>query len=310
MWKLFKNLVILFVIGFAIFFYRAPLKTMWSQVIGHYLPCTEPISYSVASFDPRFGISEEYFLSALRDAEAMWEGPMGMELFQYTEYGVLDINLIYDTRQESTVKLRELGISVQNTRASYDELRTRYDSISRNYESGKTAFQTRVAAFEKRKDAYEAEVSRVNRRGGATPNELNRLNAEKAYLNSEVTYLENEEDRLNRLVVEVNALARSLNQLAAILNVNVDKFNTIGGALEGEFEEGTYRSSAGAQHIDIYQFDNRTKLVRVLAHELGHALGLDHSDDEKAIMYRLNNGFNETLNASDIAMLKTHCGIE
>jgi predicted Zn-dependent protease len=48
----------------------------------------------------------------------------------------------------------------------------------------------------------------------------------------------------------------------------------------------------------------------VLAHELGHALGLDHNEDSKAIMYRLNNGINEKLTNTDLVALKALCGIK
>lgn len=90
--------------------------------------------------------------------------------------------------------------------------------------------------------------------------------------------------------------------------------NSIGQSRGEEFTEGEYKSEYKSgvyeQEIDIYEFSTKAKLRRVLAHELGHALGLDHVEDPKAIMYRLNQGTNDTLTKDDLAELKTYCNIK
>ncbi|HEY0220800.1 MAG TPA: matrixin family metalloprotease [Candidatus Paceibacterota bacterium] len=292
------------------FLYRDKIKHIWQQSFSSFFPCKAVITYDLGQFDTKFGVSKVDFLKSVSDAEKIWESAIGKDLFKYEEGGRLKINLVYDTRQETTQKLKSTGIAVENTKASYDSLKIKYSNLSSEYESLKNSFESRLNDFQKRKSTYDAEVSQVNSRGGANKATYNRLNAERDYLNKEVSIINQLQGSLNQKIDEINTLAETLNNLAKTLNITVDRFNTIGATLGGEFEEGTYTSSGSGQAINIFQFDSRTKLVRVLAHEFGHALGLEHNEDSKAIMYRLNNGINEKLTTTDIKELKALCGIK
>ncbi|TSC70329.1 MAG: peptidase M10A and M12B matrixin and adamalysin [Parcubacteria group bacterium Gr01-1014_46] len=306
--KIFNIVFLVAVVVFG-YFYRDQIQNIWSQSLTRYFPCRTPISYSIGSFDKKFGVSEKDFLGALEDAEDIWEKTINKDLFKHVAEGSLKVNLIYDVRQDTTLQLKNMGVVVENTRGSYDSMKLRYDSLIAQYNEEKRIFESRLADFEVRKRAYDVEVTAVNKRGGANKETFNRLNTEKNYLNQEIIYINQLQANLNQKAENINALTTTLNQLATNLNLNVKKFNTIGSSLGGEFEEGTYSSDVNGQRIDIYQFENRSKLVRVLAHELGHALGLEHLEDSKAIMYRLNNGYNEKATASDILQLKNLCGI-
>jgi len=296
-------------IGAAIFLFRGELGSISTRLEGQFLPCSQPITYTIGSFDSQFGISKSAFLSAVAEAEVIWEKPIGKDLFAYAPNGNLKINLVYDFRQEATQKLKALGITVGNDKTSYNALKSKYDAMQTDYLQQKSAYDARVAALQSRENAYEAAVAYQNKRGGAARDTYNQLNAEKASIAAEVAAINALRTGLNAEASNTNAIVVTLNRLVVELNLNVGQFNAIGQEQGAEFEEGVYKSGASGEEIDIYQFDTNARLVRVLAHELGHALGLAHVSDPKAIMYRLNESMNEKLTAADLAEVKTRCGL-
>ncbi|MBI3442344.1 MAG: matrixin family metalloprotease [Candidatus Sungbacteria bacterium] len=292
------------------------LENLLGRLGGKLNPCDRPIPYSTGSFDARFGISRSDFLGAIREAEQIWEKPIKRELFVNASdtstpdtKARLKINLIYDARQDATVKLRKYGMTIRDSRESYDALKTNYESLKNEYAQEKALFDSQAAALQQREDAYNKEVETWSARGGAPPEEYDRLNAERAAIDQDIAKINQIKDDLNAKVDRINAMVIVLNRLAETLNIEVAHYNQIGSQSSGEFEEGVYLNGPTGQEVDIYQFDDRAKLVRVLAHELGHSLDLDHLTNPKAIMYRLNQGANEKPTPEDLAALKKHCGI-
>ena len=300
----FKYIVILGVLGGVGYHYREPLQNF-------IVPCSTPITYTLGDFDTKFGISREYFLKALADAEAIWEKPLGKEFFAYSsDAGRMKVNLVYDYRQEASNKLDTISDKVAGGRAEYDAQKAKLNTLKAQYTPMKASFDAALAAFNARKSSYDAEVARWNAQGGAPRAEYAKLEAQRTALQSEASQVQAAQVRLNTLVADINAQVAVVNRLATSLNISVDSYNDVGSSLGESFEEGLYESTAAGRSITIFEFDDRAKLVRVLAHELGHALGLDHVEDPKAIMYAFNQSANEKLTADDIAAVKTQCGIK
>lgn len=308
--NLFKNLFALLLLGGVVFYFYPQIKVSVFQLRHQYLPCIAPVKYSLGDFDDRFGMTEEEFLDVLKEAEQVWETPMNNELFKYTENKNTEsvkINLIYDSRQESTEKLKTIGGAVDEARASYDALKEKFDNLKTEYLKMKSAFEARFALLETRKNQYEKEVEYVNAQGGATKEEYRRLEQEKLYINKEIEEINQIQKILNAKALSVNELVNSLNSLASSLNLDVRKFNEVGSENGEEFEEGIYESDMLGTRINVFQYENRDKLLRVLAHEFGHALGLEHIDNKEAIMYRLNSGENLTPTEDELNALRQRC---
>lgn len=312
--KITKFIILLFVIGGTAYYFKQPIENLLLRVENKILPCQQPIIYSFGFFDERFGITKSDFSDAVSNAIRVWEKPINKKLFKYSDdssqLGILKINLIYDYRQEMTIKLKNLGIQLNDDKSTYDKIKTEYELMRGSYEEKKTVLDSLINAFNVDKADYDKQVGYWNSRRGAPEKEFNKLNLISVQLKERVELINKLQKEINGLIDNINVLADELNRLAYILNLNVSKYNNIGQQNGGEFQEGLFKRDIKGDAIDIYEFANNEQLMRVLEHELGHALGLEHLENPEAIMYMLNQGKNENLTVDDITALKNKCGIK
>jgi len=274
-------------------------------------PCQKPITYSINSIDQKFNLSNEEIQSALKQASEIWSKPLNKELFAYaTTSGQIKINFAYDYRQETTEKLKKLGITLENSQKSYDEMKAKYESLDTVYQKEKIAVANLIKNFNNRKAAYTAEVEKWNAQGGAPEGVYEKLSETQKSLQTETVAINARTDKLNEMVDELNALGSTLNRLARELNLNVKQYNTTGATTGQVFQEGVYIQDETGRRIEVYEFADRNQLVRLLAHEFGHALNLQHTSGTKDIMYYLNEAGNDSLTESDLKELKDKCRIK
>ncbi len=264
----------------ALLFFTLILSSWWFYQNRQIPPCSRPVSYKIGSLDSRFGLSRQEFLGALREAEAVWEGPSKRDLFVYeAEDAELPVNLVYDYRQKVTEALGTIESGIKQDESDYRALESQYLRLKEEYDALRSAYEAKVAELNRKKRITEAE-----------------FNQAKAL-----------EDELNRKVDELNAAADRLNRLARELNLNADQYNTVGASRGETYEGGIYFEGGGGRGINVYEFSSRAKLVRILAHEFGHALGLEHILDPRSIMYKLNQGDASVATSFDLAALNTLC---
>ncbi|HEU4677427.1 MAG TPA: matrixin family metalloprotease, partial [Candidatus Paceibacterota bacterium] len=263
-----------------------------------------PVRYRVGNIDPRFDANAEEVKRVAAAAEAIWEGKLGRELFVYDERRGIPINLVFDERQENAEIEENLRDDLEAKAGMNDAVAKQYDALIGEFRSLKKAYESRVRSYETKLAAYNDTVNDWNAKGGAPESEIERLEADAASLKAEQEGLEADAEKLNALVDQLNAIGAKGNTLITDYNSVVAEYNDK-VAEAGEFTQGDYTGDA----INVYQFNSEDELELVLAHELGHALSLDHVDGKRSIMYRLmeDQAVDDGLTPEDIAEFDAVC---
>jgi len=269
-------------------------------------PCQNPIEYRIGTLDPRFGVTQNDFLKDISQASNIWGNAIGRKLFEYNSKGSLTINLVYDTRQQVTQQANTLNINITQTNQTALSVKQQYTSLKDSYTMAQQEYTDQLAQFTQAQATYNSSVSYWNSKGGAPANEFATLTDEKNALLVLQNSLEQKRQQVNQLADEINALIDKYNLLVDHINTDVNTINN-NGLTGTQFEEGVYISDISGTRIDIYQFDNQISFIRVLAHELGHALQLPHNNNPNSIMNPINQSQNLTLSPDDLQELKTEC---
>lgn len=268
-------------------------------------PCNKTLSYSMGIYDSRFNITQDQFLRVVQEVETVWESPMQKDLFKYDPNAKFKINLVFDDRQQKTIDERELRQKIDLTEESYDILVSQHNAVAFQQKEQSITYEQRRQKYSSDLEAYNNEVAYWNGRGGAPAQDFTRLGNEKKRLDAEAKALEKIRLEVNALVKDTNALAERINEVAKKLNRDVGAYNGKFGTAK-QFDQGTYTGES----INIYQFNEESDLRLVVAHELGHALKLEHVDDPKSLMYYLMDKQNLTnlhLSPADLDALKNQC---
>ena len=267
--------------------------------------CPAPLSYRLGDVDDSFNISNEEALEQLSIAERVWESATNRDLFIYDKDADFAINFIFDERQALSNSETNQRTHLDTKKNENESILQTIDGLQVDYNNLTKTYQGQVAEYETRLNEYNETVSNYNDHGGAPEEAFKELEDEKNALNSQLRELNNSADVLSTLAARINELSDRGNGLVAEYNREVESYNQQFG-FSREFTQGDYQGD----RINIYKFANERELSSVLAHEFGHALGIDHVEGSSSVMYYLleETPSIPTLTVSDIEAFIQTCG--
>lgn len=214
----------------------------------------------------------------------------GTPLFDIARGGGSPIVFEYDERQATVAArgarerdLDRMRAAIEAGRGALESASTEHDSALRRYQSDVEEHRRAVRAYNDEvqrwngreiPDTVEAELERRRREIDAVAEELQRRQRQ---LNRRSEEMGRDVEDFNRRVQE---LAEAQRDFARDFPATASESGTYDETVT--WEDG--RPVSVIRRITIHQFTGFEDLVLVLAHEMGHALGLGHAPGGGAIM--------------------------
>lgn len=275
-------------------------------LLTNYLLCSS-LEIKVGKIDNFYKdkIDKNSLENIILEVEQYLENQLGYDLFNLSNNGI-PIDLVYLPKSQLENKIE----NISNKIASNNR---KLESINKDFYNNKIIIQEKKEAYRLKVSEYNKSVKKLNKFIKENNNkknisldefeklkkyidsEKNRLNKSKRAVLMVKKELDSKIDNYNKDVIKYNKLVKESNQL----NINLESLTRNSYITKGKtfitkkyeykkdintnkvFENSV---SFSTNKIEIYTFNNLNELKALIAHEIGHAYGVGHTNSKNSLM--------------------------
>ena len=273
------------------------------------IECRAPVAWRIGIVDAGFDVDRATLRRAVITAAERWNGLGGRRLFVEDRNAGFTINLRYGQRQMVAKEIHGIRSEVERRAGQLDEMRHLLEGLVRDYGVAAERHRRQVAGFNAAAARFETRADAWQRRPG-TDKQRRELLADQAALKELQTALASERGRLETRRAEIEGLHAAVNARTDRHNQAIGEANDVMQALPDQARQmGVTHINGPSTQIVLYQVYDAATLHLTLLHELGHALGIRHTEDPASIMYARNNPQTpRDLTETDLRALRGLCG--
>lgn len=271
-------------------------------------PCDTVLTYRLGDIDSRFHITENKVKEVMKEVERLWSGALGKELLTYREDGQIAIHFEYGEQQKFFEDERTTSIRIEGKEHQYNAQEKEYLRLSQKYKESFEQYNTMLAEYNTIVKTHNKLIADL-RGKNITPEDKNSIKQSEEKINRLKVRLDRKQQEVESLRQRVNDRAEQLNEVNSQRNELISEYNSE-FAVPKKFDQGRYIREGSNERIYVYQFSDIQSLKAVLAHEVGHALGIAHVNNPESVMYELmseQNVVDLQLSEEDIEALREQC---